>query len=273
MRKIIFFAFLIVSVANVLAQVEKSVFQYDAALDYYYCLPRNYNVENGSGQFPLVIYLHGGGGYGRINGLDYLGYSDTNASVDQVAEDFQTNYPSFVLVPQSKRGWDANKLITVVEKFKSIHPVDDKRIYLIGYSMGGSGSYIFLNGYYDYNHTLFAAVIRLAGQSQTTLRDSIALNSSIWLHIGLEDNPKRVDITREAYKFLKLKHPDAKELEEQISINEIRGTTLTLHGKDGIEVKKTEYDGVGHDIYRFPFNDKRLISWLFNQKIRKENYQ
>jgi predicted peptidase len=152
-----------------------SAFQYDRELDYYFCLPLKYHDGlSRSKKFPLVIYLHGGGGYGKINGLDYLGYSDSLTTEDPVAENFQKKYPSFILVPQSKRGWDAGKLIPIVEQFKSTHPVDEKRIYLIGYSMGGSGSYVFINGYYDHNQTLFAAIIRLAGQSQTTLRDPIA---------------------------------------------------------------------------------------------------
>lgn len=277
MKKIIFLVILSFSIGNIIAQqkmalakseIEIYEFQYNKDSDYFYCLPNDYGkVGNEAKRYPLVIYLHGGGGSGDISRLDYLGYTDDNNEKNQIAEKFQSKYPSFVFVPQSKRGWDGSKIIPLVEDFKSKYPIDNKRIYLIGYSMGGSGSYIFANDYYDYNQTLFAAIIRLAGQSQTILRDEISLKTSVWLHVGLNDVPKRINITREAYNFLKLKHPDVKESKEKININGITGTTLSLSDKKSENIKKTEYNGVGHGIYRFPFDDNNLLLWLFNQKL------
>lgn len=259
MRAAILLAMLVVSVLNGYSQEKESGFQYNNDLDFYYSLPQHYNLaENETKLFPLVIYLHGGGGRGKIGGLDFLGYSD---------EAFQSTYPSFVLVPQSDRGWNPGKINPLIEKFVSEYPVDTRRIYLIGYSMGGSGSYIIANGLYDYNQTLFAGIIRLAGQSQTTLRDPIALNTSVWMHIGLDDTPLRVDITREAYGFLKENHPNSDESAEKVEINGISGTTFTLEGKGSSQVKLTEYDGVGHGIFRFPFDDRGLMSWLFQQHL------
>jgi predicted peptidase len=279
MRKIILLAILLLIPGFLFAREEKaqeksntkkSVFQYNNKSDYYYCLPRNYNKnENISSKYPLVIYLHGGGGAGKINTLDFLGYSENNSPDNQKAENFQVNYPSIILVPQSPAGgWDPEKIIPLVEEFKSKYRIDNKRIYLIGYSMGGSGSYIFANGYYDYNQTLFAAIIRLAGQSQTTLREAISVNTSVWLHIGLNDVPKRIDVTREAYDFLKLKCIDSSESIENVNINGITGKTITLHSSNETEIKKTEYNDTGHGISRFPFDDNRLIKWMFGQRLK-----
>lgn len=245
-----------------------SLFQHNNESDYYYCLPWNYNnAQTDTKLYPLVIYLHGAGSYGEINSLDYLGYSVDDQNPGAVAKNFQINYPSFVLVPQSKQGWDTSKIIPIIEDFISKYPIDRKRIYLIGHSMGGSGTYILANGYYDYNRTLFAAIIRLAGQSQTILRDSVAFHTSVWLHIGLDDSPQRIDTAREAYNFLRLKNPDTTEFTEKINIGGITGTTTTLKRDNSAIINKTEYDGTGHDIYRFPFDDKRLISWLFSKKL------
>jgi predicted peptidase len=162
MRKIAFPVILLFILCNSFAREdkvqersnpEKSVFQYNKKSDHYYCIPVNYNkTENDSDKYPLVIYLHGSGGAGKISTLDYLGHSENNSPDNQIAENFQVNYPSFVLVPQSPAGgWDPEKIIPLTEDFKSKYRIDNKRIYLIGYSMGGSGSYIFANAYYDYN--------------------------------------------------------------------------------------------------------------------------
>jgi len=138
MRGPILLVVLFVSVCRMNAQEEKIEYQHNDELDYYYRLPSGWNlVENEAKLFPLVIYLHGGGGYGKFEGLGYLAYSDGA---------FQSTCPSFVLVPQSKKGWDPGKITPLIESFKLMYPVDNRCIYLIGYSMGGSGSYILANG-------------------------------------------------------------------------------------------------------------------------------
>jgi len=134
--------------------------------------------------------------------------------------------------------------------------------------MGGSGSYSLSNDYYDYNGTLFAGIIRLAGQSQTVVRNAISEKTSIWMHIGLDDDAVRIQVTRDAYTFLKTYHSTAAETTVTNSNTGYEATTLTLT-KNGIEVaKKTEYVGVGHGIATLPFNDEYLIKWLYSQTIR-----
>jgi predicted peptidase len=248
---------------------DRPFFQYNQSSDYYYCLPWNYNNQSNSNRnYPLVVYLHGWWGAGKVNNLNYLGYDTDDGIDDKTAKNFQVNYPSFVLVPQSnENAWDALKVIKEIEEFKGKYRIDNNRIYLIGYSMGGSGSYILANGWYDFNQSLFAGIIRLAGQSQTTLRDEIAQKTSVWLHIGLSDEKTRINVTREAYSFLKSKHPQAVESTSNVNINGIIGTTVTLKENNTETIKKTEYKNIGHGIDIFPFGNDSLIKWLFEQEL------
>ncbi len=248
---------------------DRPYYKYNSESDYYSCEPWNYEKEtNLKRKYPLIVYLHCAGGAGKISYLDYLGYEKRSALFTNTqALDFQLNYPCFVLVPQTGNSWNNEKLIMLVEKFKKDYRIDTNRIYLIGYSMGGSGSYSFANAYYRYNKHLFAGIIRLAGQSQTTLEETIAKNTSIWLHIGLTDAEIRIQVTREAYNFLKASHPNAMETINKVNIPGYSGTTLTLT-ENNIEVaKKTEYNQVGHGINSFPFQDNYLLEWLFKQKL------
>jgi predicted peptidase len=184
------------------------------------------------------------------------------------ARKFQLNYPCFVLVPQTNGSWDNDKLINLIEDFKKNHRIDLNRVYLIGYSMGGSGSYSLANAYYQYNKHLFAGIIRLAGQSQTTLEDSIVKHTSVWLHIGLKDSELRIQVTRDAYDFLKSSHLQAIETTSKVNISPYSGTTVTLT-ENGLEiVKKTEYNNVGHSINNLPFADEYLLKWLFSQEVK-----
>jgi predicted peptidase len=252
-----------------LDKINGSNFEYNSTDDYFFGKPLNYNDPNNSlTKYPLVVYLHGSGGAGSINNLNYLGYDTNDGKDDQKAKEFQINHPSFVLVPQTTAGaWDGKKVATLIEGIKKQYRIDISRIYLIGYSMGGSGSYIVANACFDYYKQLFAGIIRLAGQSQAEVRSEIAKNTAIWLHIGLDDTNLRISVTRDAYKFLKNIHADVSETSKVITLAGYTGTTLALLKSNKEIVKKTEYNNVGHGISTFPFNDSNLIEWLYFQRI------
>jgi predicted peptidase len=238
--------------------------------DYYLLEPWNYGKQyNSEREYPLVVFLHGSGGAGNISYLNYIGYDNPDdASVDSTAYMFQQNHPCFSLVPQTTSSWNNNDLIDLVEKIKSDYRIENSRIYLIGYSMGGSGSYSFINAYYDYNKQLFAGLIRLAGQSQTEVRNAIAENTNIWLHIGLSDTQLRINITQEAYDFLSDYYPNAIETVSDVPIDGYTGKTYSLKIDDVERFKRTEYEGVGHGVAAFPFKDPNLIEWLFSFSLK-----
>ena len=249
---------------------DRPFFAYNSTEDFYYCTPWNYDKPQNSGRkYPLVIYLHYSGGAGDISklGLYYLGYDSNDGIDDSRAKNFQTTYPSFVLVPQTYDVWDDNKLIALIEEYKTNYRIDLSRIYIIGYSLGGPETYSLANSYYDYNKQLFAGIIRLTGESQTVLKDQVASQTGVWLQVGLADNALRVSVTRDAYQFLKQFNPDAIETSENISVGGYSGVTHTLTKSNRQIVKETEYDSAGHGINTFPFEDGKLISWLFSNKI------
>jgi predicted peptidase len=215
------------------------------------------------------VYLHYSGGAGDLSklGLYYLGYDTNDGIDDDRAKNFQMNNPSFVIVPQTTTEFDISKIISLVEEYKTKYRIDQTRIYIIGYSLGGPASYSLANAYFDYNKQLFAGIIRLSGQSETTVRNEIANKTAIWLQVGLNDLALRVSITKDAYNFLKNYHSTAVESSQAVSVGGKSGITYTLTKNNKEIVKKTEYTDVGHDIMTFPFADGNLINWLFKQKV------
>ena len=244
-------------------------FVYNNEMNQYVLEPWNYkSPHNHNRNYPLVIFLHGSGGAGNITYLNYIGYDNPEDNrEDQTALEFQKNHTCFTLVPQTGSSWNNSDLIEQVEYFKENCRIDTNRIYLIGYSMGGSGSYSFANAYYDYNKHLFAGIIRLAGQSQTSVRNAIANRTGIWLHIGLDDSEQRVQVTRDAYNYLKDFHTNAHESTTQVPIEGYNGITYTLSVNNKDQFKRTEYEGIGHGVAAFPFKDSYLIEWLFKQTL------
>jgi predicted peptidase len=251
---------------------DRPYFQYNAASNYYYCLPWNYGKEwNSRRKYPLVVFLHGSGGAGNISYLTYLGYQDpASAYINETAYNFQTGHPCFVLIPQTPGSWDNAALIAEIEYFKQNYRINQSRLYLIGYSMGGSGSYSLANAYCDYNSSLFAGIVRLAGQSQAEVRNPIAYYTSIWMHIGLLDDAIRVSTTRDAYSFLRNHSANTAAHESTTTYlldgNSVETKTLT---RGNVEVAKiSEYAAVGHGIVMLPAQDPSIMEWLFAQAVR-----
>lgn len=243
-------------------------FRYDPVRNHFLLAPWNYDApENSQRKYPLVIFLHGMGGAGDISYLNFLGYDKDDGIDDTVALGFQKRFPSFVLVPQTSGEWDNKRLIEEGEFIKKTYRIDTNRVYLIGYSMGGSGSYSFANAWYDYNGHLFAGIIRLVGQSQTIVRDSIAKNTAIWLHVGLEDLPERVKVVRDAYGFLRSYHKNGIESVRDTIIGSYVAKTFTLTIGNDDRIKLTEYSKAGHGIVNIPFRDNHSISWLFRHSL------
>lgn len=236
--------------------------------------PWNYDKpQNARRLYPLVVYLHGGGAARPVKSLPCFGFGND----DPAAVAMQKRHPCFVCAPWSKRSWaDPETMKNVsdcVEHLKRAYRIDPDRIYLIGFSMGGSGTYSIADYYYRNYHRPFAGVIRLAGQSRypDSVHESLS-KSSVWLHIGLKDSPERVDRAREAYAKLKAIHVKAVESNNRVEIRVggkvFEGQTLTLT-KDGREiVKKTEYAGMDHGgVSSIPFRDDALLTWLFAQRL------
>ena len=108
--------------------------------------------------YPLLIYLHGAGG----NGEDIQVYANVMRRPAPL-EDRGDEFPYLVLMPQSRTGIDWTDELAVLDDLLDYvvdtYPVDTNRIYLTGYSMGGSGVW----GWGAYAPDRFAALVPVAG--------------------------------------------------------------------------------------------------------------
>jgi len=185
------------------------------------------------------------------------------------SEDVRKRYPAFYLdfnnYSTDSHGQTLADLID--ETIKAGYRIDTNRIYLTGFSQGGSGSFKLVRGMHS-KGKLFAAVIRVAGQSESILLDAAVLKTSVWYHIGLNDDSLRVNVAAETYSNIK-KHSANAGAVETIAADSVTGysrTTKTLK-KAGVEFfKMSEYKGLGHEpgpCYKDPY----LFDWLFNQSL------
>lgn len=192
-------------------------------------------------KYPLVIFLHGAGERG----------DDNKAQLKHGAGEFakpevRKKHPCFVLAPQCpKNDWWAGsfrgmsgasgkQVIQLVEKLRKELPIDEKRIYITGLSMGGFGTWELLIQHPD----LFAAAIPICGGGNVKAADKL-VKIPIWAFHGDADNVVKPDLSRSMIEAIK---------------------------KTGGKPKYTEYPGVGHDSWTRTYRNPEVIDWLFEQK-------
>lgn len=238
-------------------------FQYDdngTTRTYSLLVPWNYDKANNQGrQYPMVVSLHGSGG---------SNYAPCIVGDNQEMQ----AYPCFFLSPNSPGGWGSAAAWSrdLMEELIERYSIDRNRIYLMGYSMGGSGSFLYARGYYNEHGGIFAGIVRLSGQSQTSLPSPLSDRTSLWYHIGLNDSATRVDVARNTYAFYQnyWSSHGVEEREVNDRINDKERTTRTLV-LNGLEIMKlSEYSQVGHSA-SMAFHDPEVLGWLFRQSLNR----
>ena len=161
-------------------------------------IPLNYDKEK---KYPLVLYLHGGGGRGDDNRKQIEG---GNAYIVDllVSRSTQTKNPSIVVVPQAPdEGWIGPDTITptrylslvlhLIRDLDNSYSIDANRRYVLGQSMGGLGTFAILT----MQPNMFAAAVPVCGGGDESRAAGIA-HIPIWAFHGELDQAVPVERSR-----------------------------------------------------------------------------
>ena len=192
---------------------------------------------DGAKKYPLVVVLHGKSDNNE-NGKQ-IGFAKKFADKKNYAE-----RPCLILSPLCYQphggtggGWNdapGTETIDLIEKLvKKLPVVDPDRIYVVGYSMGGFGTWHFLKS----EPKLFAAGVPIAGYSSNV---SKLRSMPIWAFHGAEDKVVKVD--------------GARRVAEELKRSKV--------------FKYTEFPDEGHGIPGKVVGDEEVHKWLFDQKKR-----
>lgn len=185
----------------------------DAIKGYYKALPSNYATSGKS--YPLLVFLHGGGGFGNGNlDLPLLLNEGIPLLLDEklFPPEFviKDKHFSFVhLAPQFIREPSTAEVRSFI-KFATEHfRVDTSRIYLTGMSNGGK---ITCNVAETYPY-LFAAIVAMAGVSDTTdgknkLEGIVRSKLPVWVFHNDHDEVTSIDLPTNFITTLNNLHPD-----------------------------------------------------------------
>ena len=189
-------------------------------------------------KYPLVVALHGKSP-NTENGKQVGGWMDSFKKAENEAV-----RPCFILAPLSAQpasgqgmGWNGDEITQVIKLIKALIkdlPIDPKRIYIVGHSMGGYGTCHIMAS----EPRLFAAAIPVAGVSTG---DAAALDRKpIWMFHAADDKVVPVSGAQEFAALLK---------------------------KDK-QFKYTELPSGGHGVVGPIFNNPETHIWLFAQQLK-----
>jgi predicted peptidase len=205
-------------------------------------------VEEGK-KYPLILFLHGAGERGTDNEKQLV------HGVPQFAtKEEREKYPCFLIAPQcpTEQKWvevdwsaathtmpkaqgDAGRMtLELVALAMKELPIDPKRVYITGLSMGGYGTWDLLAR----KPELFAAAVPVCGGADEATAATIK-HIPIWAFHGAKDGVVKPERSRNMIAALE---------------------------KAGSKPKYTEYPTVGHDSWNGAYRDPEMFKWLFAQK-------
>jgi predicted peptidase len=210
-------------------------------LPYRLYVPPKYEASK---KYPLVIWLHGSDAIGNDNVKQITGYNIAGTRVWTTAKN-RDSFPAIVLAPQSyERSWsfpglkepirEEQLVFEMIAALQNELSIDADRIYLVGQSMGGFGTWAYFGNRPDF----FAAGIVLCGPEVPTVIPRIA-HIPVWVFHGTRDDNVPVTNARRMVESLR---------------------------KEGGSPRYTEYPNLGHEIGPATFAESELLPWLFAQK-------
>jgi len=195
-------------------------------LEYFLYYPPDY-PEQTDKDFPLLLFLHGGGESGAS--LDMVRKNGLPKLVSEGAE-----FPFLILAPQNphkKQWWNVRAVMALLKKVVSDNRVDRSRIYLTGLSRGGNACWELATQFPD----TFAAMAVVCGMTPVPYAHWIDRNLAMWVFHGTEDPV--------------IPFSESREMVEKLQ-------------EMGYDVKLTAYEGVGHNSWERAYKEEGLYDWF-----------
>jgi len=205
-------------------------------LSYLLYLPVGYNAKSQK-KWPLMLFLHGAGERGT--NLDRVSIHGPLSLVQQ-----GTNFPFIIIAPQCPEGdrWHNDSLIQLLDQAVEKYPVDQKRVYLTGLSMGGYGTWSLGVSYPE----RFAAIIPICGGGESI--DVILANRT--RATALKSLP--------VWAFHGAKDP-------VVPLEESQRMVKALERIGSKKVKLTVYPEAQHNSWAETYDNPEVFEWLLKQ--------
>ncbi len=206
--------------------------------DYLLHLPKGYT--DFGGKKPLLIYLHGAGetklSLDELQKRDIMRCAEKNIEVK--------DFPFIVVSPVTeKHGWEPKRIILLLDELlndkEKRWQIDETKIYLTGFSMGGFGTF---RTACEFPHR-FSAIVPVAGGGE------------------VEDAVKLKDVPTYAF------HGDADEV---VSYDLSKNMIDAMQECNAKEAKLKTLHGKGHGIMCDVYSRPEVWPWLVGKKLERK---
>ena len=236
------------------------------AINYYLFTPK---AAGGGKKLPLVVWLHGGvksNGVGGPNFVQDAFYKDEH----------QKDHPAFCLRPVAIKGenWVSPRgagtgthkmpaepsksmkaVVELIDKVVKDNPIDEARLYVVGASMGGYGTWDLIERY----PTKFAAAMPICGGADPSQASALK-DMAVWISHGDKDPYVPVHASREMFDAL------MKARGEQPVVKD-EATRIVRTSPDG-RIRFHEYKGGNHNAaWDRGLTEPDLAEWFFLKSL------
>lgn len=196
-----------------------------------------------------------------MHGSGEKGNSETNPdALDKVLKNgppkmiekdqWSPTYPMIVLSPQSTGWWDPKEIHQYIKYVSAEYRINPERIYLTGLSMGGYGTFSYVQLYGD---SSLVAAVPICGGGNPNQAESFK-NMPVWAFHGDADNTVNINNSIAMY--------------DAINASEIEATypaKLTVYPGVGHNSWTRTYDGSGMTTEREDYDsfDRSIYDWFF----------
>ncbi|MBO5736111.1 MAG: prolyl oligopeptidase family serine peptidase [Clostridia bacterium] len=206
--------------------------QTDSHHPFYYVeyLPKDYDPAK---EYPLVLFLHGAGE--RVQDPHQAMFHGYMKYVREQGKE----YPFIFIAPQciGNAYWGSytESLSAFLDYVLETYPVDRRRVYLTGLSMGGTGTWMFAMA----RPNTFAAIMPVCG------------SGIYWNVANLLKTP------------IYMVHGDC---DTCVPISNSVEMLTSINSRGGNAKLKICY-GVGHDAWNYAYTDDSLLEWMLSQRL------
>lgn len=200
-------------------------------LSYYLYYPDDYDKDSNT-EFPILLFLHGGGESGQS-----LGETKKSGPPKLIVDG--KKFPFLILIPQNpypKKWWNTRAVKQLLDSVVSDNRVDKNRVYLTGLSRGGGAAWEMAVQYPD----TFAAMAVVCGMTPLPYASWINKKMPMWVFHGAED--KSIPVEESETMVAKLKQM-------------------------GYDVRFTKYENVGHNAWTRAYATDELYDWFMEQRL------
>ena len=187
-------------------------------------------AQDAISDWPLILFLHGSEQRG-----------DDPALLERLAllrfAEESTDFPFIAVIPQCPPNvyWSPGIVKSVLDSVESMLRIDQDRVYLTGFSMGGYGTWQTAAAF----PRTFAAIAPICGMSDLPEVPRLA-GIPVWAFHGAQD--------------------------ANVPVTESRKMIATLR-KSGADARLTIYPDLAHDCWTMTYRDSRLYLWFLDHSL------